>query len=112
MGATAALHWRASPVKLLLQAPPACSLWLDNLYLRMLYRNLPDERKSLFVTLAGQPGLRGPLLGLGAHYITRTTFQGDGLGPTVGVWADEAVYVESASLRPLVTPATSAFSLV
>ena len=74
----------------------ACSLWLDNVYMRMLFRNLPDERAWLYPTLAGQAPLRGPLFGLGAHYITRTTFQGDGLGPTVGVWADEAVYIESA----------------
>ena len=74
----------------------------------MLYRNLPDDRLSLSVTLAVHPDLQGPLLGLGANYITRTTFQGDGLGPTIGVWADESVYIESASLRPLVMPATPA----
>jgi hypothetical protein len=40
------------------------------------------------------PPLDPPLAGSGARYFTNITFQGDGLGPTVGIWADEDVYAE------------------
>lgn len=91
--------------------PPVCHrayaewvfrMWYDNLYLRAVFHNTPLEqqnRQTHYIGLAGLAPLKWPLRGLGARYITRVTLQGDGLGPTMGVWADESAYLESAPPR-------------
>lgn len=70
-----------------------------------MYHNAPNDREYQFISLIGFPPLKWPLEGEGKRFVTRTTFQGDGLGPAVGIWADESVYVESAppSLRVALT---------
>ena len=74
-------------------------IWVDNLYLRTLFKNAKKglQRKDGFVGLAAIAPLNGTLLGTGARYFTRMTFQGDNKGPTVGVFADEKTFVEGAS---------------
>lgn len=79
----------------------AQEIWIDNLLLRLAWPNLaPSDttRKNQYATLIGLSKLAAP----GEHYITRVTFQGDGLGPGVGIWADSQGYVEGA--RPLAGP--------
>lgn len=90
-----------------------CRFWLDNLYLRAVYHNAPNDREYQYISLIGLPPLRWPLEGEGKRYITRTTFQGDGLGPTVGVWSDENVHIESTpppSMKSLPHPHSSTLS--
>lgn len=67
-----------------------------------MYHNAPNDREYQFISLIGFPPLKWPLEGEGKRFVTRTTFQGDGLGPAVGIWADESVYVESAPPPPSV----------
>ena len=76
--------------------------------MRMLFRNLPDNRTWLYPSLVGLVNLPGDREGRGTYYITRSTFQGDGLGPVVGLWVGEPVYIESA--LPLL-PSTSSTCL-
>eukprot|EP00892_Ulva_mutabilis_P002164 jgi/Ulvmu1/11949/UM082_0028.1 len=71
--------------------------WLDNVYLRAVYHNVPNDRAYQYISLLGLAPMRWPLRGEGKRYVTRTTFQGDGTGPTVGIWADENVYVENCT---------------
>lgn len=73
-----------------------CRIWLDNLYLRAVHYKALQPRQSQFTSLAAFTTLNPPLTGEGAYYATRTTFQSDGLGPTVGIWSDERSYIESA----------------
>ena len=76
-------------------------MWLDNLYMRMKYDSTaPNPRQYQYATLAGLAPLVGPRRWQAQHYITRSTFQGDGLGPAVGVWADESGYIESVPSPP------------
>lgn len=81
-------------------------IWLDNLYLRSHFRGVPPGslRLEKFITLAAMPPLNGTRAGTGARYLTRMTLQGDNQGPTVGVFADEKVYIEgllpSTTLQP------------
>ena len=77
-----------------------CRFWMDNLYVRAVAHNTPRSREFQFISLTGMPPLRWPLKGQGKRFFTRTTFQGDGVGPTVGLWADENAYVQSASPPP------------
>lgn len=84
------------------RAPCARRLWFDNLYLRAVFHNTENpDRGSHYIGLAGMPPLKWPLTGRGARYVTRVTIQGDGVGPTMGIWADENVYAESAPRPPL-----------
>lgn len=71
-------------------------IWLDNLYLRAVSQNVPPgpTRKNLFITLIAVAPNEGPGTALG--YLTSMTLQGDDLGPTVGVFGDEKVYIEGA----------------
>lgn len=73
-------------------------MWLDNLYLRTLFKNAPlgVMRDDQFISLAAVPLLNGTRGGNATRYMTRMTFQGDDAGPTVGVFADEKSYVEGA----------------
>ena len=80
-------------------------MWLDNLYLRAVAVNPPAERKFHYIGLVGSAALKWPLRGQGRRFMTRVTLQGDGLGPTTGLWADEATYAESAP--PGAPPGTS-----
>ena len=77
-------------------------IWLDNLYLRALYVNpVPgrEDREIGFVALAAVAVVvNGTRAGTAARYMSRMTFQGDDWGPTVGVFADEKVYVEGAAV--------------
>lgn len=74
-------------------------IWLDNLYLRAHYKLLVTDvpREDTFISLAGLPPVEGPRLGTTTRYFTNMTFQGDGKGPTVGVFADEPTYIEGVS---------------
>eukprot|EP00892_Ulva_mutabilis_P002848 jgi/Ulvmu1/12564/UM091_0005.1 len=79
-------------------------MWFDNLYLRAVAHNLPPDaatRDAQYIGLAGMAPLRWPLQGRGARYITRVTIQGDGLGPAMGIWADESVYAENCTFANL-----------
>eukprot|EP00892_Ulva_mutabilis_P002162 jgi/Ulvmu1/11947/UM082_0026.1 len=77
-------------------------VWVDNLYLRAVGINmLADNREDVNIVLAAVPPLPWPLRGLARRYFTRTTFQGDGLGPTVAFWADENVYAENCTFANL-----------
>lgn len=81
-------------------------MWLDNVYMRMAYikekaeKPLPRAQQTQSASLTGlNPlplGLGDDERGLGQYYVTRSTFQGDGVGAAAGVWADERTYVESA----------------
>ena len=83
------------------RAPCARRLWFDNLYLRAVFHNTENpDRDSHYIGLAGMAPLKWPLTGRGARYVTRVTIQGDGVGPTMGIWADENVYAESAPRSP------------
>eukprot|EP00892_Ulva_mutabilis_P002163 jgi/Ulvmu1/11948/UM082_0027.1 len=81
--------------------------WLDNMYLRVTYHNAPRERKDTYVSLVGLPQLHWPLRGEGKRFVTRTTFQGDGTGPAVGIWANEDVYIENCTFANLGGDATT-----
>lgn len=78
-------------------------IWLDNLYVRALYRNAPANvtREDAFLAMIPVPGRR--LLDNftreepPTRYLTRMTLQGDNLGNTVGVFGDESVYIEGAT---------------
>lgn len=80
----------------------ACRLWLDNLYLRAVGIGSGDGesggRRGQYIVLGIFAPLQGMLKGLGQRYVTRTTFQGDGAGPALGIYTDESTYVESAPL--------------
>lgn len=78
----------------------APDIWLDNLYLRVLFANAKTDltREEAFVTLAAAPPLEITHAGTATRYMTNMTFQGDNAGPAVGVWGDEKVYVEG--VRP------------
>ena len=80
-------------------------IWLDNLYLRALFENVPSgvEREGSFISLAAVPKNPGPRRGSVSRYMTRMTFQGDNVGPVMGLFADESVYVEGAVLLGLYT---------
>lgn len=71
-------------------------IWLDNLYLRTLFKNTEEgvKRGDVYIGLAAVPPLNGTREGTATRYMTRMTFQGDNKGPTVGVWGNEKVYVE------------------
>lgn len=71
-------------------------IWVDNLYLRTLFTNAKQglARKDGYIALTAIAPLNGTKLGSGARYFSRMTFQGDNKGPTVGVFADEKVFVE------------------
>lgn len=81
-------------------------IWLDNLYLRSHCRGVPPGslRLEKFITLAAMPPLNGTRANTGARYLTRMTLQGDNQGPTVGVFADEKVYVEGVALLTTLHP--------
>lgn len=80
-------------------------MWLDNVYLRAVAVNPPTpDRRYHFIGLAGSAAARWPLRGHARRFLTRVTLQGDGLGPTTGLWADEPSYAESAP--PLPPPTT------
>eukprot|EP00892_Ulva_mutabilis_P002169 jgi/Ulvmu1/11953/UM082_0032.1 len=71
--------------------------WMDSLYLRMAYLKIaPRLRPRQYTTLLGLQPPQRALRGSARRFITRTTFQGDGGSPTVGVWADDSTYIESA----------------
>ena len=66
-------------------------MWLDNLYLRTLVpQNSTASRADSFVALTAV----APVAGNTSRYMTRITFQGDNMGPTVGMFADEKVFIE------------------
>lgn len=73
-----------------------CRLWLDNLYMRVGHYRLDNLREYAYINLASFVELPWPLRDQGRRYVTRTTFQGDGAGPGVGIWAKENTYIESA----------------
>lgn len=68
---------------------------MDNLYLRLAFTGKPNIRPWGYISLASFAPLHWPLRGQGRRYVTRTTLQGDGAGPGVGVWAEEDTYIES-----------------
>eukprot|EP00892_Ulva_mutabilis_P002166 jgi/Ulvmu1/11950/UM082_0029.1 len=79
-------------------------IWMDNLYVRMLFHNVPADssREWGYASLAAFPPLvNRPYRWHGQHYVTRCTFQGDGLGPAVGIWADENAYIENCTFANL-----------
>eukprot|EP00892_Ulva_mutabilis_P002846 jgi/Ulvmu1/12562/UM091_0003.1 len=79
----------------------AAQFWMDNLYLRVVHPLLAlgdPGRAGLFASLlelapgvATVPGAPRPQ---GEHYVSNVTFEGDGFGPSTGIWADSDVYVE------------------
>lgn len=76
-------------------------MWLDNVYMRMAFTSASEKpREKLLPSLTGLAPLDSVNLqqGTGEYYVTRTTFQGDGVSSVVGIWADESTYVESTSL--------------
>ena len=85
-----------------------CRTWVDSLYIREVniasapppwaqdYDYDAYEHLSTFTVLASFAPLQGLLTGVGRRFVTRTTFQGDGLTTSVGLWIGEATYVESA----------------
>jgi hypothetical protein len=74
----------------------------DNIYARTYYRNVPKDlpRRHAFVGLIGIPALHGSFGREPTRYLTRMTLQGDNLGTTTGVFADESVYIEGAHHLP------------
>lgn len=77
-------------------------LWMDNLYIRLAIPTLAvgdEQRKNKFASLVGFPPLKEPA----EHYLTRMTFEGDGDGPSCGVWADSEAYIEGAPHPPVHT---------
>jgi len=88
-------------------------MWLDNLYLRASYHNADRPHpKFRAMSLSGFAPLEWPLQGQGKTWITRITFQGDGVGSAVGVWAGENMYIESTShsSHPTHTESTDSIS--
>ena len=78
-----------------------CRVWVDNLYLRAVAVNpVTPDRSRHYIGLVGSAPSEWPLTGQGRRFVTRTTLQGDGLGPSTGLWANEATYAESAPLSP------------
>lgn len=78
-----------------------CSVWYDNLYLRAVFHDAPtEERWQQHITLSTVPIMPWPLTGLASRFYTRVTFQGDGLGATVGVWPYERTYIQSPPPLP------------
>jgi hypothetical protein len=80
----------------------ACITLQDNFYARTYYKNVPGNlpRKHAFVGLIAIPGMRGSLGREPTRYLTRMTLQGDNLGTTNGVFADESVYIEGTHHKP------------
>ena len=78
------------------------AIWLDNLYLRIS----PPTKDRAFVSvgLLSIPRMSWQFdePGEAVRFVTRCTLQGDGLGPSVGVWVNEDTYIERTppSLRP------------
>jgi hypothetical protein len=74
----------------------------DNIYARTYYRNAPTNllRIDAFVGLISIPALNGTFGREPTRYLTRMTLQGDNLGTTMGVFADESVYIEGAHHLP------------
>jgi len=73
-------------------------IWIDNLYLRAA---VPDQepvaRANISVGLLSVPRLDNTdayPIGKAARFITRCTFQGDGLGSSVAFWGNEDAYLE------------------
>lgn len=67
-----------------------------------MFHNVDNpDRLTHYVGLMGQAPLKWPLEKQAARYITRVTLQGDGEGPSMGIWADENVYAQSAPRPPL-----------
>ena len=82
-----------------------CSLWLDRVYLRTVYLDIAlKPPPQQYTTLAALPRMPGLLHGTARRFITRSTFQGDGQTATVGIWADENTYIESAARPYLPSP--------
>lgn len=75
-------------------------IWVDNLYLRAHYK--PEQtdlpREVTFLSLVGLPPVEGRRLGTTTRYFTNMTFQGDDIGPTPGVFANEPTYIEGVCL--------------
>jgi hypothetical protein len=72
------------------------SIWLDNLYVRVIDPSDGAERKDWFPAIVAiKPAISSQ--NNSDLYMTNVTFQGDGLGPTVGLGAAGAnVYVQGA----------------
>lgn len=72
----------------------------DNLYVRVLYRNVPEDvpREFAFIGTVNVPRVAGIIVHeeKPTRYLTRMTIQGDNLGSSMGVFADESVYIEGA----------------
>eukprot|EP00892_Ulva_mutabilis_P003267 jgi/Ulvmu1/1311/UM011_0039.1 len=74
-------------------------IWVDNLYLRVAAVNEPAAKRGLSsVGLLSVPRIRDDVAyaepGRALRYVTRTTMQGDGLGSSVAIWANEDTYME------------------
>lgn len=80
------------------------SVWIDNLYLRVAVpvplASNNTTRRTTHISLVSAPLLAEvpyyPTDEVAVRYITRCTFQGDGLGPSVGVEVSEDTYLERA----------------
>lgn len=79
-------------------------IWIDNLYLRAAVPDLgPADRANSSIGLLSVPRLDNKdvyPVGEAARFVTRCTFQGDGLGPSIASWGNEDVYIERAPLKP------------
>lgn len=76
-------------------------VWVDNLYMRVAAPHEPAELRVFnSVGLLSVPRIRDALAyaepGRALRYITRCTFQGDGLGSAVAIWGQEDAYMERA----------------
>lgn len=77
----------------------APAIWLDNLYLRAQWAGTPEfSREDSFIALTSVAPINGTRASNATRYMTRMTFQGDNAGPTVGVFGDQKVFVEGATL--------------
>lgn len=82
-------------------------VWIDNLYLRTVtalpgFLATPSRRKTHVSLLSAHVEKKSARRtgGAAARFVTRCTFQGDGIGPAVGIEVNEDTYVERAPPRP------------